>query len=114
MLETFLLVGLGFLGITIIDRVWFFIEYKKAERGLEVLEHYHYGIIAIGISIIIFEIINPLAVALMAIGFGFIYHEAKQERLFAWSSPHFKPSTIIGVSLAGVTIIIYFITNYLF
>ena len=53
-LFTFLLTGiLGFQFITIIDRIWFRINYKKAEKGLEVIEHYHHGIGLFAISFIV-------------------------------------------------------------
>lgn len=101
---------IGFLGVTIIDRVWFLIDYKKAEKGLEVLEHYHYLFIAWIGAFLIVEYIPVLAYGLIGAGTAFFYHEAKQKNFFSYTSTHFKQSTIIGVVLAAITIAVYLIT----
>ena len=82
---------------------------KKTEKGLEVLEHYHYGIALIAIAIILIQHIPYLAIALLGAGAAFIYHESKQKNYFAHKSPHFKGSTIIGIAL-----IIIAITSYIY
>lgn len=112
MIETFTLILcgiLGFLFITILDRLWFSIDYKKAEKGLEVLEHYHYFFPLWAIAFILFEHIPALSFALIGTGTAFFYHEAKQKNYFAHKSTHFKGSTIIGIILATITIITYVI-----
>jgi len=109
-LFTLSLVGiLGFLLITIIDRIWFRIDYKKAEKGLEVLEHYHYGIGLFTISFIFVSSIPIIAFLLLGMGAAFIYHESKQKNFFAHQSTHFKGSTIIGTTLSIIAIIVYFL-----
>ena len=109
--ETFVLILCGILGfqiITIIDRVWFAIDYKKAEKGLEVLEHYHYGLALMTISFIFIDLIPFMAFILLGMGAAFIYHESKQKNYFAHKSTHFKGSTIIGLVLMIIGIFTYF------
>ncbi len=109
-----LLVGiLGFLFITIIDRLWFAIDYKKAEKGLEVLEHYHYGIALLGIAFILTAQIEVLAYLLLGMGTAFIYHESKQKNYFSHKSKHFKPSLAIGLVLTAITITVYFLIPHI-
>ena len=98
------LVGVFF--ITIIDRIWFEIDYKKTEKGLEFLEHYHYGIALIAIAIITIESIPILAGGLVGMGAIFIYREERQKNCFAYKSSHFKLSSAIGIGLVAVTIAI--------
>ena len=108
--EMFVLILCGILGfqfITIIDRVWFSIDYKKAEKGLEVLEHYHYKFPLWIIAFVIFEYSPALSFGLIGMGSAFFYHETKQKNYFAHNSPHFKGSTIIGIALGVITIITY-------
>lgn len=93
---------LGFQFVTIIDRLWFAIDYKKTEKGLEVLEHYHFGIALLAVSFVFIQI-PILAFALLGMGAAFIYHESKQKNYFAHQSTHFKGSTIIGVVLLCIT-----------
>lgn len=98
---------LGFQFITIIDRLWFAIDYKKTEKGFEVLEHYHYNFPLWIIAFIILQYVPVLSYLLVGMGAAFFYHEAKQKNYFAHNSPHFKGSTIIGVIGAALTIITY-------
>ncbi len=113
MIEVFVAAILGFLGITIIDRIWFLIDYKKAEKGLEVLEHFHYGIILMGISVISIPYI-PLAAtyALLGAATAFIYHESKQKNFFSYKSTHFKGSAVIGIVLTVIFSTLYLLVNY--
>lgn len=97
---------LGFQFVTIIDRLWFAIDYKKTEKGLEVLEHYHFGLALLAISFIFIQI-PILAFALLGMGAGFIYHESKQKNYFAHQSTHFKGSTIIGLVLLFIGIAVF-------
>lgn len=108
-LFTFILAGiLGFLFITLIDRMWFRIDYKKAEKGMEVLEHYHYGIALLALSFVLIQPILILAFALLGMGTAFIYHESKQKNFFAHQSTHFKGSTVIGLIIAAIAVFSYF------
>lgn len=98
---------LGFLLVTIIDRVWFRIDYKKAEKGLEVFEHYHYFFPLWIIAFIVFEYVPILSYTLISMGAAFFYHESKQTNFFAHQSIHFRNSSIIGLVLAILTILAY-------
>jgi len=110
MIEVFTAAILGFLGITIIDRIWFKIDYKKAEKGLEIFEHYHYGIILMGVSLItIIHIPLLVSYAMLGAGAAFIYHESKQKNFFAYTSNHFCLSAIIGVILTVLFTVLYFL-----
>ena len=51
-MELFLSAFLGFILVTILDRRWFDIDHKRIEKGYEVIEHYHFGIVLIGIVLI--------------------------------------------------------------
>lgn len=98
---------LGHLFITIIDRLWFRIDYKKTERGLEALEHYHYGIALLAISFFFVTPVPLLSFALLGMGISFIYHESKQENFFAHKSTHFKESTLIGITLLIMAALVF-------
>ena len=99
---------LGFLAVTIIDRIWFMIDYKKAERGLESLEHYHYGMALMGAGALLWGMIPDIC-AFFVIGAGgaFVYHEAKQKNLFSYSSSHFTQSTLIAFGILCGMILSY-------
>jgi hypothetical protein len=99
--------ALGFIFVTIIDRVWYEIDYKKAEKGLEVLEHYHYGIGLFAVSFLFVEHIPVLAVGLLGMGAAFIYHESKQKNYFSVTSTHFKSSLAIALGLCAIAIFAY-------
>jgi len=99
---------LGFLGVTILDRIWFKIDYKKIEKGLAALEHYHWGIGLFALSFFFLEHIPHLAHGMLGMGAAFVYHESKQKNFFARTSSHFKSSSVIGIILAGITIVTYF------
>ncbi len=106
MINEILALFLGFIFVTIIDRLWFSINYKKAEKGLEVLEHYHFGI---GLLILFPWILfaTPWAFIVFAAGAAFIYHESKQKNYFAHKSTHAKGSTIIGIVLCTIALASY-------
>jgi len=107
MLDFFLVSFIGFMVITLIDRVWFRIDYKKAEKGLEVLEHYHYGIVLLAILPFVMIHSQLLAFGFFGAGAAFIYHESKQKNFFAHHSTHAKNSTIIGIILCVIAITLY-------
>ena len=106
MINELLALFLGFIFVTIIDRLWFAIDYKKAEKGLEVLEHYHFGIVLLAIFPWI-TFASSLSFVIFAAGAAFIYHESKQKNYFAHKSTHAKGSTIIGIVLCIISIISY-------
>lgn len=107
-MELVLSLILGFLGITILDRIWFLIDYKKIEKGMESLEHFHWGLVLFGISFVLYEYIPIIAYAMVGAATAFIYHESKQKNFFAYTSTHFKKSAVIGLGITAVIIFLYF------
>ena len=107
----------GFWGAMIIDTMWFRIDYKKAEKGLEAHEHYHVGIELAIVGVILWVInMDVLAVGLFGMGAGFFMAEWQQKNAFALPAhptafhpnpppvSHFKQSTILGVILIAIFI----------
>lgn len=74
----------------VIDTVWFKVNYKKYEKGIEVFEHYHAGILLLPLGIWL----NPI---FMGVGLGLFIGEWTQEHKFAINSGHFKESLLFGV-----------------
>ena len=105
--ELFLSAFLGFITVTILDRKWKDINHKKIEQGFEVIEHYHFGIILIGMGIIA-SAISPLSYFLLAAGMGLIFYELKQDDYLACKSGHFRNSSVIGMVLTIGIIVVYF------
>jgi len=105
-MELFLSAFLGFITVTILDRKWNDINHKKIEQGFEVIEHYHFGIILIGMGIIA-SAISPLSYFLLSAGMGLIFYELKQDDYLACKSGHFKNNSIIGLALCGVVVLLY-------
>ena len=103
-MELLLSAFLGFILVTILDRRWFDIDHKKIEKGYEVIEHYHWGIVLIGISIVIMIHLPVMAYLVLGAGMGLVYHESKQKNYFAQKSNHFRNSSIIGIVLTTVII----------
>lgn len=98
---------IGFMIVTILDKIWFDIDHKKIEKGYEVIEHYHFGIGLITSGIIAFSYLPVISFCLLGAGMGLIYHEAQQKNYFAHKSNHFKNSSIIGVVLLGIAVFVY-------
>jgi len=67
-MELFLSAFLGFILVTILDRRWFDIDHKRIEKGFEVIEHYHFGIILIGIAVFVFSFSQIISYALLSAG----------------------------------------------
>lgn len=96
----------GFFTTFVLDRIWFSIDYKKAEKGLEVHEHYHVALELHLVSIVMWIIhVDILAVFLIGAGVGFFLLEAFQDNAFACTSKHFRASTYVGVGLAILVMI---------
>jgi hypothetical protein len=95
MLEQFIL---GVLIGIFIDALWWRSGIKKYEKGHEVWEHYHFGLI-IGIFGIILS--QPILLGIMII---LVLKESSQDHPFAIKSTHFLVSTIMGVSISIVYI----------
>jgi len=105
---------LGFIFVTMIDRIWFKIDYKKAEKGLEILEHYHWGILLLAIAPFFINYSLVTSFGLLGMGTAFIYHEAKQKNFFSYDSKHFRLSALIGIVIAIFAIITYFLIPTIF
>lgn len=106
-MELFLSALIGFIIVTILDRRWFDVDHKKIEKGYEVIEHYHFGIILISIGIVIFSSLPVLSYCMFGAGGGLIYHESKQKNYFAHKSSHFRNSSIIGCILCMIAIFLF-------
>lgn len=117
MLTSFILFCVGAITSMIIDTVWWHVNYKKIEKGFEVLEHYHIGLIALIISVISYQFVQPISIFLAGMGLFFIvaeWHQAVEihkkkvipGKPFAYGSEHFKQSSIIGITLAVILLIL--------
>lgn len=118
MITEIILLILGAFLVFVIDIVWWSIDFKKVEKGLEAHEHYHLGlellIFGMGLS---FLVELPVYFILGA-GFAFIMAEWRQSveirtmnngidikkkvvpgHPFAYGSIHFKQSSLIGIGL---------------
>lgn len=101
----------------VIDTLWWNIDYKKAEKGFEVIEHYHLGIVSI-IAGVVLGVYFPLFYGFfLGLGLLFIIAEWRQfieihnnkvipGKPFAYGSVHFKQSTLIGIGLFVVLILL--------
>jgi len=118
MIIEIILLILGAFLVFIIDIVWWNIDFKKAEKGLEAHEHYHIGLelLIAGIGLSYFSELPVYF--LLGAGFAFIMAEWRQTveireikdekevkkdvipgHPFAYGSLHFKQSTTIGIGL---------------
>ena len=102
---------IGFFIITIVDRIWFLIDYKKAEKGLEILEHYHYSFVCWIIALLTVSFVPVISWGLVGAGVAFFYHESKQKNFFSYNSKHFKPSLYIAIGLCIVGLLLYFLIS---
>lgn len=116
-IESILLFCVGAFVTMIIDTLWWKIDYKKAERGLEVLEHYHIGIALLIGAVVTNLFYQPASWFLGGMGLLFVFAEWHQSveiagkkvipgKPFAYGSKHFKGSSIIGIILAVFLLII--------
>ena len=117
LISTILVFCAGGVAAMIFDTYWWNINFKKVEKGFEVLEHYHFGIILMIAAVIVNLVYDPAAWFLVGMGFVFIMGEWHQSveihkgkvipgKPFAYGSKHFKGSTAIGVGLTGFLLII--------
>ena len=118
MISELILLVLGAFLVFVIDILWWNIDFKKAEKGMEAHEHYHLGLELMIVGLIV-SIFNELpSYFLIGAGFAFIMAEWRQAveikktingkvisqnvvpgHPFAYGSVHFKQSTAIGVGL---------------
>lgn len=110
MIDYILTAFLAFILVIIIDHRWMKdVKFSKVEKGMEFLEHYHWGLVLITIGIAVWHLPNMmLAIGLLFAGFTFIACEAKQKNDFALHSGHAALSTVIGVILTIIAITTYF------
>lgn len=90
-----------FLGLMVgvtLDFLWRKTGIGKHERGLEVFEHYHWGLTLLILMRILLKFSGAF-LSLAGIGVIFILAEIFQKHPFAFKSNHELPSTIIGVIL---------------
>lgn len=127
--ELILLVSGAFL-VFVIDILWWNIDFKKAEKGMEAHEHYHVGIELLIVGLVV-SFFNELpSYFLLGAGFAFIMAEWRQTveikktingevikqkvvpgHPFAYGSTHFKQSTAIGVGLTIILGVLLVIMN---
>ena len=118
MIVELILLVLGAFLVYVIDILWWNIDFKKAEKGLEAHEHYHLGIELLIVALVVSYISELPSYFLIGCGFAFIMAEWRQtveirktvdgEEIrqkvvpghpFAYGSVHFKQSTAIGIGL---------------
>lgn len=90
-----------FLGLIVgvtLDYLWRKTGVSKYEKGLEVFEHYHWGL-AFLILIRTLLKFSGIFLSLAGVGISFILSEITQKHPFALKSKHELPSTIIGFIL---------------
>lgn len=99
------------------DTLWWHINYKKIEKGLEIIEHYHIGLGLFIAAIVVNLYFSPVSWFMMGMGFLFIiaeWHQAIEVshkkvipgKPFAYGSSHFRSSSIIGIILSGILLIL--------
>jgi hypothetical protein len=105
----------------ILDTLWWDgINYKKAEKGLEFLEHYHFGLIMLIGAIVVYASNIELYLFLTGVGLFFLAAEWAQGIVvlnkkvvpghrFAYQSKHFVASTAIGTVLVVILVSLIFI-----
>ena len=111
---------LGAFAVFLVDIIWWSIDFKKVEKGFEFHEHYHVGLEFLIISVALSYIDNFFIYLLVGAGFAFLMAEWRQVveiankqvhpgHPFAYLSPHFRQSTIVGIILVGilVTLIVF-------
>jgi hypothetical protein len=113
-----------FFGVFIafaIDIIWWTQKsFSKIERGFESHEHYHIAIELIILYLVIDYFFEIQFVLLAAMALGFLAAEWTQSKEiihkkvipghpFAYGSAHFRSSTIIGIILCVLAIVIYFL-----
>jgi len=104
---------IGVLAGLVLDRLWWESGFSKYERGVEELEHYHWGLVAW-----IVAYLTPLAISdvLWGLGAALVLAEWSQTgrwsdgvwrrgHPFAYGSSHFASSTAIGAVLFAALLI---------
>ena len=107
---------LGFGLASVADFLWMRLFSKSAkviEKGYEVLEHYHAGLILLPVAFAL-SFVVPLYIPLIILGFAFgLYlYESLQLEAFAHGSTHFLKSSLIGIGLVIADAIIIAIIHF--
>lgn len=98
------LIGLA-VGVAI-DLLWTRTSLNKYERRLEVLEHYHWGLVALMLTRVLQTFVK-LTYALAGLASIFILLEVMQEHPFAFRSDHQMSSTSVGISLICILCLLW-------
>ncbi|MEM2233838.1 MAG: hypothetical protein QXP81_09915 [Nitrososphaerota archaeon] len=106
---------LGFLFGLVLDRIWWESGASKYDKGVAVLEHYHWGLLSWIISYFV-----PLIVSFFLWGLGLALVLAEWAQIgewengtwrrghpFAYGSNHFASSTIIGAVLVSIVVFLF-------
>lgn len=132
MITEIILLILGAFTTFVIDILWWNIDFKKAEKGLEVHEHYHVGIELLILGALLSHLTDHIEYFPIGMGFAFIMAEWKQTteirktengktirkevvpgHPFAYGSEHFRKSTIVGMVLTGILVFLLIIDKNL-
>lgn len=100
--------AIGVIMSCIADRTWKQKgKSKHIDKRLAFFDHYHWGVLLAGISMIIE---NPISHVLFGAGIALIVQEIYQEKPFAKNSDHFVMTSAIGAALL-VCIIFIILTS---
>ena len=105
---------LGLLAGLVLDRVWWESGANKYDKGLEALEHYHWGLVcwiaAILAPTTVSQVLWGLGAALVLSEWAQIGEWGdgywKRGHPFAYGSSHFAASTAIGASLLTALLVL--------
>jgi hypothetical protein len=95
----------GLLVGVLLDFLWRRLELSKYERRLEALEHYHWGFLLLALSRV--WRFSEFSLLSIGVGFTFVVSEVMQNHRFAFKSDHQRTSTIIGVILLTLTVLMW-------
>jgi hypothetical protein len=108
---------MGLILVSFADTFWYYKSFQRAEKGIEFLEHYHWGIIIITVSFvcwyyssIIPDLLNLFA-GLFTGGMLFIYKELYQDQPFAKWTDHFAQSTAVGLGVCAIAVTVFVFTR---
>jgi len=93
-----------FVGIAM-DFLWWRTGISKNEKSIEMFEHYHWGLTLLIVTKSLLKF-NEASLSLGGTGVAFIVAEITQEHPFALRSDHQLSSTIIGVTLLILMVLV--------
>jgi hypothetical protein len=103
------LLGSFLMGLAIgvaIDQLWTKTSINKYERRLELLEHYHWGLVILMLARLL-HTFSKLTLSGAGLASIFILLEVVQEHPFAFRSDHQVSSTIVGILLLAVLMLVW-------